>query len=129
MNTSAWRTASAAVKLKPSDSVKVDSSMRYNFDTQKFEVFSGTADLSLPGNIKLGYEGQWDNTLQVFTKNDISLGYHQHCRTFKLVYRQSSKSFWLEYQLDAFPGNDVTVGASGSSGLILDVNGLDNLLK
>lgn len=130
---SEFKTASAKVKYSPTSLVTVDGSAKYDFTKGNFDSFSGKAEVKIPLDVekgydlKLGYDGLWDNTTQQFTRNDISLGYHMHCRELRLSYRQSTGQVWLEYRIDAFPGTDVKVGAGQGTGLMLDVEGLDLL--
>lgn len=111
----------------PDDRHQVQLGAAYNVPAHAFDQLSGTLRLPLAGPFSVEAMVAYDGTTQVLSQAQAALIWDLHCRTVTFRYDQVQKTFWVQYQINAFPEARVGAGA-GQAGVMLDVEGLRNFL-
>ena len=102
--------AAASLSLRRGERVELRAATRYDFFTQSIDSLSASLALSFPGWRFLyetaydGYDGAW-STGEAAIIRDLG------CREIGLRFDGWEGSVWLEYRINAFPGDGIRLGA------------------
>lgn len=102
--------AAANVSIQPGKGFEVNASTRYDFETQQLEGLGGSLAFALPG-WRLLYSTDFDSE-DGWTRGDAALIRDLGCREVGLRYDSLDGAVWLEYKINAFPGEGLRFGAS-----------------
>ncbi len=102
--------AAANVSIRPSSGFEVNASTRYDFATQQLDALGGSLAFGVPG-WRLLYSTDYDSE-EGWISGDAALIRDLGCREIGLRFDSLDGAVWLEYKINAFPGDGIRLGAS-----------------
>lgn len=103
--------ASANVTLQPTEGFRLTTSTRFNAATQRLEGLSGSLTYAIPG-WRFLYETALNSETGVWTRGDAAIVRDLGCREIGLRLDSLLGAVWLEYRINALPGEGIRLGAS-----------------
>ena len=101
----------AKLEYEPKTDWKMNFNTSYDLNDMEWnKQIKSQLDLQLSEDWRVKYKGTVD--LEDFKLSNSIVGITRdfHCREFTLNYRQSNKSFWVEFFIKAFPTEKITIG-------------------
>ena len=104
--------AAASVSLGHSDGLRVSATARYDFVEQALDGLSGDLSLAIPG-WRLLYAADYDREDGGWRMSDAAVVRDLGCREIGLRFDGLEGAVWLEYRINALPGEGIRLGTTG----------------
>jgi len=99
------------LEYKPKDDWKMNFNTSYDLNNLEWnKQISSQLDLQLTEDWNVKYKGTLDLEDFKLSNSIVGITRDLHCREFTLNYKQSTKSFWVEFYIKAFPTEKITIG-------------------